>query len=193
MDRHDIRTLQVLEAICKHDVPSQRYLAGQLNISLGLVNSFIKRLARKGYFKVTTIPKNRIKYIITPKGAAEKTRLTYEYVQTSYQFYKWARQKLRMIFKKLESENVSNLVFYGANDFAEIAYVSIQETSLRLISVIDDYKVDNDFFDMLILSSSTLESLNYDRILITSLNSRDIIIEEIKTKDISLDIVLTLE
>ncbi len=96
MDNQDLRTLKILEEIEKDKDPSQRYLAGKLNISLGLVNSFIKRLAQKGLFKIKNIPKNRVKYILTPKGAAEKTRLTYQYIQYSFQFYKSARQKLHL-------------------------------------------------------------------------------------------------
>ena len=59
MDNQDIRTLKILEEIGTDNVPSQRELARKLNVSLGLVNSFVKRLAQKGYFKVTTIPKCR--------------------------------------------------------------------------------------------------------------------------------------
>lgn len=72
MDHQNFRTLQILEEIENSYGTSQRELAGKLNVSLGLVNSFMKRLAHKGYLKVTTIPKNRVKYILTPKGAAEK-------------------------------------------------------------------------------------------------------------------------
>ena len=74
MDPKDIRTLKILEKVDNGMSPSQRDLAGDLNISLGLVNSFIKRLVKKGFVKITTIPKKRIKYILTPRGAAEKTR-----------------------------------------------------------------------------------------------------------------------
>ncbi|MBU4208797.1 MAG: winged helix-turn-helix transcriptional regulator, partial [Proteobacteria bacterium] len=88
MDHNDIRTLKLLEEIEENHVQSQRELAKKLDISLGLVNSFIKRLAHKGFFKITTIPKNRVKYILTPEGVVEKTRLTYKYIQHSYRFYK---------------------------------------------------------------------------------------------------------
>ncbi|MBW2133565.1 MAG: winged helix-turn-helix transcriptional regulator [Deltaproteobacteria bacterium] len=76
MDHRDLRTLKLLEEIEHNHAPSQRDLAKKLNISLGLVNAFVKRLAHKGYFKISTIPKNRVMYILTPKGMAEKTRLT---------------------------------------------------------------------------------------------------------------------
>ena len=98
MDPKDIRTLKILEKVDNDIVPSQRDLARDLNISLGLVNSFIKRLVKKGYFKARHIPKNRMRYFLTPKGASEKTRLTYEYIQYSYNFYKEARQKLRALY-----------------------------------------------------------------------------------------------
>ena len=56
MDTQDIRTLKILQEYDAGDSPSQRYLSRKLDISLGLVNSFLKRLAKKGYFKITTIP-----------------------------------------------------------------------------------------------------------------------------------------
>jgi len=66
MDQQELRTLQLLEEIESNRSPSQRDLATHLNISLGLVNAFMKRLAKKGYFKITNIPRNRVRYILTP-------------------------------------------------------------------------------------------------------------------------------
>ena len=87
MEPNDIRTLRILEKVEDENHQSQRAIARELNVSFGLVNSFIKRLATKGYVKIATTPKNRIKYIVTPTGLSEKTRLTYNYIQLSYQFY----------------------------------------------------------------------------------------------------------
>ncbi|MBW1697375.1 MAG: winged helix-turn-helix transcriptional regulator [Deltaproteobacteria bacterium] len=153
MNPDDIRTLKILEQIDKDHPPSQRDLANELNISLGLVNSFIKRLANKGYFKMVNIQKNRVKYLITPKGMAEKTRLTYEFIKLSYKFYNGARQKLRELYKNLEAEGCSRVVFYGAGDLAEIAYISRHGTSIK------------------ILAPDKLHSLSYDKILITTVDS----------------------
>ena len=99
MDTQEIRTLKILEAIDCQDAPSQRDMAESLNISLGLINSFVRRLAKKGYFKITHLPRNRVHYILTPKGMAEKTRLSYSYVQLSYRFYRDVRQKIRDLYQ----------------------------------------------------------------------------------------------
>src|SRR5210317_2428486 len=118
MDQDELRTLKLLEAVDSREPPTQRELARDLNISLGLVNSFIKRLAKKGYFKIGHLPKNRVRYILTPRGIAEKSRLTYEYIQYSFKFYKDARQKLRDLYAELETQGVRCIVFYGAGDLA---------------------------------------------------------------------------
>ncbi len=191
MDKQDLRTLQILEELNKDEVPSQRELAGQLNISLGLVNSFIKRLSHKGYFKVTTIPKNRVSYILTPKGFAEKTRLTYEYIQFSYRFYRQARQKLQTLFKGFENEDINTLVFYGASDFAEIAYLSLMETNIKLCGIVDEDKAGDKFFNLDIGDPKRLKSITYDRILLTADNSQEDILNKLAEADISLKKVVS--
>ena len=186
MEQKDIRTLKILEKVEDEPLPSQRDLAKELNVSLGLVNSFIKRLAKKGYFKITQIPKNRIKYILTPKGAAEKTRLTYLYVQLSYQFYKDARQKLRDLFSEFEKNNDRRVIFYGASELAEIAYISLQETSIDLVSIVDDRKIGNRFIGHIIEDPQELVNKPFDKILITAINSRELLIEKLTNFGISL-------
>ncbi len=192
MDHKDIRTLKLLEEIEENHVQSQRELAKKLNISLGLVNSFIKRLAHKGFFKITTIPKNRVKYILTPEGAVEKTRLAYKYIQHSYKFYKDARHKLRKLFQKLEAERVNLIVFCGASDFAEIAYISLQETSIEIVAIVDMLKAGEQFLGYSVLDPVCLNSLSFDRILITAIESREIILDDIIEKGVSANKIVTI-
>ena len=185
MDPKDIRTLKILEKAEQDYLPSQRDLAKELNISLGLVNSFVKRLAKKGYFKITHTPKNRLKYILTPKGVAEKTRLTYAYIQLSYQFYRDARLKLQKIFVDLQTQGVRQIIFYGASDLAEIAYVSLQQTDIELMAVVDDLKAGNSFLGLTIQEPAKLAVLPFDRILVTAVNSRKSVKDKIAARGIS--------
>ena len=179
MDPKDIRTLKILEKADNDVIPSQRDLARELNISLGLVNSFIKRLVKKGYFKVTHVPRNRVRYMLTPMGASEKTRLTYLYIQYSYNFYKDARQKLRDLYAGLEKQGVTRIAFFGASDLAEIAYLSLQETNIELVAVFDDLKEGKRFMRYTIYHPDRMGAHSFDKILITSLNSAEKILQKI--------------
>ena len=183
---------RILEKVDNDDTASQRDLARDLNISLGLANSFVKQLAKKGYFKVKHISKNRIRYILTPQGVAEKSRLTYEYIQLSYKFYKDARKKLRDLYSELEKQGVIRIVFYGAGDLAEIAYISLQESSIELVAVVDDERVGKRFMEFTVAHPNRIGSLWFDRILITSINSTGTPVEKIAAMGISSDIVVEI-
>lgn len=168
MDTQDIRTLKILQEFDADDLPSQRYLSKKLGISLGLVNSFLKRLAQKGYFKATTIPKNRVKYILTPKGALEKSRLTYEYIHYSFKFYRDARIKLHKIFNQLDQLGVRHIIFYGVSDLAEIAYISLQETPIQLLAIVDGKKQSELFFKHKVESPDIISNLSEKKVFITT-------------------------
>ncbi len=193
MERKDIRTLKILEEIDNDHTPSQRDLSKKLNISLGLVNSFVKRLTNKGYFKINNIPKNRVKYILTPKGAAEKTRLTYQYIQYSFEFYRNAREKLHKLFKHLMAQGVRRVVFYGTGDFAEIAFISLQETSIQMVAIVDDNNIGEKFLGSVVKNPDNLYSLFFDRVLITSMISKDKVLEKVLEQGIPRSKLVMLE
>jgi DNA-binding MarR family transcriptional regulator len=193
METQDLRTLKILEQVDNGYSPSQRDLARELNISLGLVNSFIKRLAHKGYVKVTTIPRKRIQYILTPKGMAEKSRLTYRYIQSSYQYYRQARQKLQKLFGELETQGVRNVVFYGASDLAEIAFLSLQETGIELVAVVDDRNPGKKMLGHEVTDSRGLSQVSFDRIVITEDGTRDVLMNRLLTSGVPRDKIVFIE
>ena len=193
MDPQDIRYLQFLEEIGDTHSPTQRDLAKKFNMSLGLVNSFLKRLARKGYLKITTIPRNRVKYILTPKGFAEKSRLTYNFIQYSLHFYKEALRNLEDLLNELEKRGVRKVVFYGAGDLAEIASISLKASTIELIGVVDDSRKGEKFLGHTIRSMGRLNQLEFDRIIITTIDSQEAIFKRLLQKEIPGEKIITLE
>jgi DNA-binding MarR family transcriptional regulator len=167
MHPQDIRTLRLLEALEADPGPSQRDLARQLNVSLGLINSFVKRLARKGYFKVTHVPKSRMRYILTPKGALEKARLTCEYIQFSYAFYKDARCRLRRLFAALSRQGIRRVAFYGVGDLAEMAFISLQEFPIRLEAVVCGSQCPGSFLGRAVQGPEQVDWTPIEAVLLT--------------------------
>ena len=192
MDPQDLRSLQLLEEIDNNHSPSQRDLAQKLNISLGLVNSFIKRLATKGYVKITTIPRNRVKYILTPKGFAEKSRLTYEFIQYSFHFYKRALRDIEDLLNDFQKRGVKKVVFYGANDLAEIAFISLRGTDIQLIGVVDEEKQGKDFLGFTVKSITELKKAGFDRIIVTTIDSKEAQLDKLLGKKIPREKIVML-
>ena len=193
MDPQDIRSLQILEEIETNYNSSQRDLARKLNISLGLVNSFMKRLAKKGYVKITNIPRNRVKYILTPQGFAEKSRLTYEFIQYSFRFYKKALSSLEELLDDFQKRGVEKIAFYGATDLAEIAFISLRATDMELVCVVDEEKKGKKFLGYTIRSMDYLSKIDFHKIIITALDSKGEIYDILQGNKIPREKIVILE
>lgn len=180
MESKNLKTLQLLEAIAADKPTSQRELSDVLQISLGLVNSFIKRLVKKGYCKVTTVPKNRVKYMLTPAGAMEKTRLTYEYISSSYHYFKAAKNRVEDLYSDLHSEGATRVIFYGAGELADIAFLSMAGTGVWLIDVVDPKKEGEMFSDFIVKAISRLRRVDYDAILVTRVDNHETVLNDIE-------------
>jgi hypothetical protein len=107
-------------------------------------------------------------YILTPTGAAEKSRLTYHYIQHSFRFYQDTRRRFKAVFQKFSAAGKRRVAFFGAGELAEIGLLSIQETGLQFCGVADNSKDGQHFFGQPILSAAELSQLGVDKILITT-------------------------
>ena len=192
MDKEDLHILRLMAEIDRHDDHSQRALSRRLNLSLGLVNTFLKRLVTKGYFKVKTMPKNRLKYFLTPEGLARKSRLTVEYLQYSMNFYKDIKHLLLKNYKEMEKSDVRSILFYGAGEVAELAYLYIQLTNLKLAGIIDDEQRGKDFFGIKIEGVARLRQPDWDMVLLTRLENTDEYIRQLLENKVLQERIVTL-
>ncbi len=129
-------TLGVLTAVEENRGLSQRALASQLGIALGLVNAYLKRCARKGYIKIKQIPPNRYAYYLTPKGFSEKSRLTVEYLSYSFSFFRQARTQCAEQLAECARRGWRRVALVGAGELAEIAALCAREAPVTLAGVI---------------------------------------------------------
>jgi DNA-binding Lrp family transcriptional regulator len=193
MEKDERYTLEILSRIEENNRITQPEIAGLLGISLGLTNAFIKRIARKGYIKLTTIPRDRAKYLLTSQGIAEKSRLTLTYLQYSISFYKQAKQTISGAYAALEQEGVKDIVFYGIGEIAEIAYILLQQKQMRLTGVIDESHAGSVFMKRNVGTDADLSRMSFDKIIITSFEAPHDIIMKLTRLEIPEDKILSLK
>ena len=177
MDKQDLHVLQLLGEIDRNGSSSQRELSQRLNLSVGLVNTFLKRLTNKGYFKVKTLPRKRLKYFLTPEGLARKSKLTAEYLKYSINFYKDIKHLLLNKFQEMETKELRAILFFGAGEVAELAYLYLQLTNLRLAGIVDEQRKGKNFFGHAIAGLDRLREDDWDRVLLTRLEGAEESIE----------------
>ena len=140
------RSFLLLSEIAGEEPLSQREISRRLGVAVGLVNSYLKNLVAKGYVRVKNFPRNRYAYLLTPQGFAEKSRLAYQHLSYFTNLYTVARHDYLELFRRLEADGIGAVVFCGVDEVAEIAYLSLQETGLKLVQVVDDRAIGSDFF-----------------------------------------------
>jgi len=92
---------------------------------------------RKGYIKCVNVQSNRLTYLITPRGIAEKARLTYEFIDYSLHLYGEVRQHLREMLRDCAASG-HRVAIFGRGEAAEIAYLSLKEFGLEPIAIFDE-------------------------------------------------------
>ena len=79
---------------------SQRELAEGLGFSLGKLNYCLRALQEKGLVKIKNFQKQRnkvnyIQYVLTPKGIAERTKLTINFMKRKMKEYDELKKELK--------------------------------------------------------------------------------------------------
>jgi DNA-binding MarR family transcriptional regulator len=129
--------LGLLTSIERDSAVTQRKLAGDLGIALGLANAYLRRCVRKGLVKVSQVPLNRYAYYLTPQGFAEKSRLTGEYLAVSFDFFRRARRDTSEVLRQCAAQGWRHVALYGAGELAEIAALSAGDCGVDIVCVVD--------------------------------------------------------
>src|SRR6185369_8215286 len=169
----DFKAFQLLSEVADEQPVSQRELANRLGIALGLVNSYLKNFVARGFIRIKNYPQNRYAYLLTPNGMAEKARLAYQHVNYFTSLYTITRQDYLTLFRQLEEAGVKEVLFCGVDEVAEVAYLSLQETGLKLVGVMDDTRSGEAFFGVPVWSLADGVTQVKAPLVISSLKRRD--------------------
>ena len=163
--------LGLLDAVEQDRAQSQRLLASELGIALGLVNAYLKRCVKKGLVKVRTAPARRYAYYLTPQGFAEKSRLTVDYLSYSFGFFRQAKTDCSELLRSAKGRGVSTVVLVGQSDLAEIAALCAIEQSVTIVGVVQAGASQRQFVGLPLFESFDAVSKPFDAVLITDVSN----------------------
>jgi DNA-binding MarR family transcriptional regulator len=170
-----MRDLRLLEELEKNPIVSQRELSHKFGIALGVTNACLKRMARKGLIRIRGLNHRKIGYYLTPKGFAEKAKLTLHLISHIVQHYAELKKIISQRLIEIQRDGLQRIVFYGVSDEMEVAYITLQGANLKLVGIVeDDEKVTPQIiFGHEIEPVSRIQELKPDCILITSLSENE--------------------
>ena len=130
----NLHELRILEQIERDPEATQADLASRMGVAVGTVNWYVKRLVKKGHIKVTRLQRRRLRYLITPEGISEKTRLAMEYVQISMGMYRATRQQARDLLSRAREAGFQSVTVLGQGDLVDVCRLTCLEQSVQITS-----------------------------------------------------------
>ncbi|MCO5090648.1 winged helix-turn-helix transcriptional regulator [Bosea sp. (in: a-proteobacteria)] len=149
---------------------SQRALASELGVALGLVNTYVKRCVKKGLIKVQHVPSRRYAYYLTPSGFAEKSRLTAEYLSWSLSFFRRARSECSALFEEARQRKFGAVALYGGSDLTEIAILCAAEHGIAIVAIVDGGMRRQSLFNIPVVASLGAAPARPDGAIVTGIH-----------------------
>lgn len=119
--------LKLLDIIAAKPEGTQRHLANASGFSLGLTNTILKKLAMTGYIKIQNLNARKMLYILTPKGLAEKSRRSYDYILNTIKSYHTCLNRIKSVINNEISAGKKHFTIIGTGNIADIVELAIIE------------------------------------------------------------------
>lgn len=169
-EREEQLVLGLLDAVGRKSDVSQRHLAGELGVALGLANSYLKRCIRKGFIKISEAPANRYLYYLTPKGFTEKSRLTAKYLSSSLSFYRKAAESCSAVYSDCREKGWNRVLLCGLSDLAEIAVLRAADSDIEIVGIYDPHTERRRFAGKTVWRD-LVDAATHDACVLTDLNA----------------------
>ena len=138
MTPEEIRTLTLFNTVESRPEINQRQLARELDVSLGLTNTYFQRVLKKGWVRAQQVKPRRWLYFLTPQGALEKSRLSLSYLHRTLESFRELKSKGDEHLRILSKKGVSGIHLCGEDDLTEVLSYCFSGFEIELISVISE-------------------------------------------------------
>jgi hypothetical protein len=138
MTPEELRTLTLFNTVESRPEVNQRQLAQELDVSLGLTNTYFQRVLKKGWVRAKQVKPRRWLYFLTPQGALEKSRLSLFYLHRTLNSFRELKSKGDEYLRSLSNKGVSGIHLCGEEDLTEVLSHCFSGVEIELLSMIPE-------------------------------------------------------
>lgn len=122
----------LLDEIAHDPMVTQANLSDRLDMAVGSVNWYVKRLITRGWVKVSHLNRTRLKYDLTPEGLAIFTQRALLFAGDSLKVYGDYRKKAKALVSELKQKNVGQVYLDGQDEVSDILRLTCIEAGIHL-------------------------------------------------------------
>lgn len=112
--KSDVTVLQNIANTLKQEpLASQRVLADNAGISIGLMNSVLKRFVERGWIMLTNVNLRKLSYAVTPEGIKELSNRSQKFARRTFELAERYNEKLCDAVLEAKNHGKKSLFLYG--------------------------------------------------------------------------------
>jgi DNA-binding MarR family transcriptional regulator len=123
----------LLNEIAQDPLVTQANLSDRLDIAVGSVNWYIKRLINRGWIKVSHLDRTRLKYDLTPEGMRIFTQRALSYARDSLKVYGNFRKKAKSLVDEITQKGIRQVYIEGDDEQVDILRLTCIESGINLL------------------------------------------------------------
>ena len=140
----DIATLQnIADTLKEEPLASQRVLAENAGMSIGLMNAVIKRFVERGWIMLTNVNMRKLAYAITPEGIAELKARSQKFAKRTFELANTYNDTLCNIIRQEKSQGKNTLVLYGKSYIRFLLIYACQILNVSFVEKEIDEPLEN--------------------------------------------------
>lgn len=152
--------VHLLTELERNPTVTQRNLASELGIALGLMNQYLKSCVTKGWIRASQVSPRRIVYFLTPEGFKEKSQMVTSYLARSLTFFRDARTQCEALYAHSKQNGWTNIALVGSGDLADIALLVAQGSNL-IVNIVSQ-EADLTQYDAVIITDIINPQATFD-------------------------------
>lgn len=111
---NDLSTLQIIADTLKEEpMASQRVLAQNSGMSIGLMNAVLKRFVERGWIMLSNVNLRKLSYAVTPQGFAQLSSRSQSFARRTFALANEYNQKLCQLVQTARKSGKTRVILYG--------------------------------------------------------------------------------
>jgi DNA-binding MarR family transcriptional regulator len=123
------REFEIINIIASNATTTQRQLAADTHMSVGLINILLKRLVLKGFLRARQLDRKKVEYLLTPRGIVEKAQKSYRYTLKTIESFDILRLRISSIVQKMTGNGFRAIAVVGRGPLAVFTMLVLKDQS----------------------------------------------------------------
>lgn len=135
---------EIQQTLAVNPNATQRTMAQNSNVSLGMMNAILKRCMERGWIAVKNLNMKKVCYYLTPEGFSEVSKRSSNYMKHSFSMMNDYADKILEIINEAKLEGKNKVCLYGNSNVRFVIEWACQKNDILFEQYSENDKIESE-------------------------------------------------